>query len=97
LVPKPRVWQSIVQIDMLKIELFGTLQCRRYQKIRTAVQEAAAALGFEIELEEINDSSQFAQSNPLDLPRLYPNGELIAVRNPPKIKYLFERFQEVKI
>jgi hypothetical protein len=73
---------------MVMIELFGAPQCRRYQKMRTAVQEAATELGLEIELEEINDSDQLFQSNPLDLPRLYLNGELIAVRNPPKSKTL---------
>jgi hypothetical protein len=61
--------------------------------MRTAAQEAAAELGMEIELEEINDADQLAQSNPLDLPRLYLNGELIAVRNPPKSKTLVEQMR----
>jgi hypothetical protein len=60
-----------------------------------AALEAAAELGLEIELKEINDADRLSQSNPLDLPRLYLNGELIAARNPPKNKYLIERFQEV--
>jgi len=81
---------------MVKVELLGTSQCRRYQKMRTAVWEAAAEIGLEIELEEINDVTQLSQSNPLDLPRLYINGELIAARNPPKYKYLFQQFQEAK-
>ncbi len=76
---------------MVKIELLGTPQCRRYQKMRTAVQEAAAALGLEIELQEINDADQLAQSNPPDLPRLCLDGELIAVRNPSKSKTLTEQ------
>jgi hypothetical protein len=80
---------------MLKAQLFGPPQCRRYQKIRVAALEAAAELGLEIELIEINDADRLSQSNPLDLPRLYLNGELIAARNPPKNKYLIERFQEV--
>ena len=78
---------------MLKVELFGTPQCRRYQKMRTAVQETAAVLGLEIEFEEINDSNQLSQSNPLDLPRLYLNGELIALRNPPKSKALVDQIR----
>ncbi|MFN2152056.1 MAG: thioredoxin family protein [Anaerolineales bacterium] len=78
---------------MVKIELFGTPQCRRYQKMCTTVQEAAAELGMEIEFEEINDSNQLSQSNPLDLPRLYLNGELIDVRNPPKFKMLVEQMR----
>ena len=76
---------------MVKIELFGAPQCRRYQKMCTAVQKAATELGLEINLEEINDWNHLSQSNPLDLPRLYLNGELIAVRNPPKYKKLVEQ------
>jgi len=82
---------------MIKIALFGTPQCRRYQKMRTAVQEAAAELGMEIQLEEINDSDQLSQSNPLDLPRLYLNGELIAVRNPLKSKTLVEQMRSTSL
>jgi hypothetical protein len=82
---------------MVKIELFGTPQCRRYQKMRTAAQEAAVELGLEIELKEINDSDQLSQSNPLDLPRLYLNGELIAVRNPPKSKTLVEQMRSARV
>ena len=78
---------------MVKIELFGTPQCRRYQKMHSAVKEAMAELGMEIELVEINDSDQLSQSNPLDLPRLYLNGELIALRNPPKSKALVDQIR----
>ncbi|MFN2153510.1 MAG: hypothetical protein ACK2T5_18050 [Anaerolineales bacterium] len=69
---------------MLKIELFGPPQCRRYQKMRAAVQETAMEFGLDIKLQEINDSNQLAQSNPLDLPRLCLDGVVIAFRNPPK-------------
>ena len=81
---------------MVKVQLFGTPQCRRYQKMRTAVLEAAVEIGLEIELEEINDANQLAQSSLLNLPRIYLNGELLASRNPPKKQQLLERFQEVR-
>jgi len=80
---------------MVKIELWGTPQCRRYQKMRTSVQDAAAALGLEFELQEINDSGQLAQSNPLDLPRLCLDGEVIASRNPPKESVLREKMLQI--
>jgi hypothetical protein len=76
---------------MIHIQLWGTPQCRRYQKMRTAVQKAAAALGLEIELQEINDTDQLSQSNPLDLPRLCLEGEVIASRNPLKEGVLREK------
>lgn len=96
MVPRPRAWQSIVQIEMVKIESFGTPQCRRFRRIRTTVLEAAAKLRLEIELKEINDSDLLSQSNPLELPRLNLNGELIASRNPQKNEYLIQQFQKVK-
>ena len=81
---------------MITIQLLGTPLCRRYQRMRVVALETATELGLEIELEEINDTEQLSQSNPLDLPRLYLNGELIASRNPPKHKYLIEKFQKSK-
>jgi hypothetical protein len=74
-------------------QLVGTTQCRRYQRMRMVILEAAMELGLEIELEEVNDTDQLSQSNPLNLPRLYLNGELIAVRNPPKSKTLVEQMR----
>jgi hypothetical protein len=79
---------------MVKIEFWGAPHCRRYQKMRTAIQEAAAELGLEIEFEEINDTDRLSQSNPLDLPRLVANGELIASRNPPKVSTLAEQLKK---
>jgi hypothetical protein len=80
---------------MIRIQLWGTPQCRRYQKMRTAVLKAAAELGLEIDLEEINTTDQLSQLNPLDLPRLVANGVVIASRNPPKTSFLQEQFQHV--
>lgn len=88
-----RAWPWIALIDMVKVQLFGPPQCRRYQKMRTAVREAAAEIGLELELAEINDTDRLSQSNPLDLPRLYLNGELIALRNPPKYETLVEKIR----
>jgi hypothetical protein len=82
---------------MISIQLWGTPLCRRYQRMRTAVLESAAELGLEIELEEINETEQLSQSNPLDLPRLVANGELIASRNSPKTHVLTEKLRKVLI
>ena len=82
---------------MVKIELFGTPQCRRYKKMRKAVLKAAVELGLEIELEEFNDTGNLSHSNPLDLLRLYLNGELVAVRNPPKSTTLVEQMHTTSI
>lgn len=93
----PGVWPWTVQIEMVKIELFGTPQCRRYQRMRTVILEAALELRLEIELEEINHTDQLSQSNPLNLPRLVPNGELIASRNPPNVNVFKEKLRKVLI
>jgi hypothetical protein len=61
--------------------------------MRVVALETATELDLEIELEEINDTEQLSRSNPLDLPRLYLNGELIASRNPPKSKSLVEQLR----
>jgi hypothetical protein len=78
---------------MIIVRLLGTPLCRRYQRMRTAILEAAAELRLDIEFEEINATEQLSQSNPLDLPRLYLNGELIALRNPPKSKALVDQIR----
>ncbi|GAB4419380.1 MAG: hypothetical protein Kow002_06920 [Anaerolineales bacterium] len=80
-----------MEYKLLSLRLFGTPACRRYQRMRTAALEVAAELGLEVELEEINDTDRLAQSNPLDLPRLAVNGEVIVSRNPPKVNVLRQK------
>lgn len=84
-----------MECKRLSLQLFGTPQCRRYQKMRAAALEAAAELGWEIEIEEINDTGRLAQSSPLDLPRLAVNGEVIASRNPPKVNALRQKLLQI--
>lgn len=72
----------------LSLQLFSTPHCRRYQKMRALALETAAQLGLDVHMEEINDTDWLSQSNPLNLPRLVANGEIIASRNPPKANRL---------
>lgn len=71
-------------IDTISIQLIGAPTCRRYQKMRTIVQDEAAPLGLVLALEEINDTARLAQINPLSLPQLHIGGKLVAQGNPPK-------------
>ncbi len=70
---------------MFTATLFGTPSCRRYQKMRKLVVEEAARLDLSIQIEEISETAQLTQFNPLSLPRLYINGNLVASQNPPKV------------
>jgi hypothetical protein len=62
----------------------GTPTCRRFQKMRTRVLEEAERLEIPIQVEEISDMETLSRLNPLSLPRLYINGELVASQNPPR-------------
>jgi hypothetical protein len=48
------------------------------------VANEAKRLGIPIELDEISETEQLSQINPLSLPRLYIGDELVASQNPPK-------------
>jgi hypothetical protein len=65
--------------------------------MRTVALEVAAGLELEIQLQEINDFEQLSQAKPLNLPRLYLNGQLIDSRNPPKRDYLVEQFRKSRV
>lgn len=73
---------------MITIKLMGTPVCRRYQRMRDMVVNEAERLGIPIELDEISDTEQLSQINPLSLPRLYIGDELVASQNPPKAQVL---------
>jgi hypothetical protein len=73
---------------MITIKLMGTPACRRYQQMRDMVANEAERLGIPIELDEISDTEQLSQINPLSLPRLYIGDELVASQNPPKAQVL---------
>ncbi len=63
--------------------LYGAPDCHRYRRIKQRLSEVAAATGVAVALEEINDSATLAQFNPITLPRLYVEGQLVATRNAP--------------
>ncbi len=50
---------------MFTATLFGTPSCRRYQKMRKLVVEEAARLDLSIQIEEISETAQLTQFNPL--------------------------------
>lgn len=77
-------------MSIVKATLYGTPTCRRYQKMRKLLVEEAARLNIAIDIQEANETSQLERLNPLDLPRLYVNGHLIASRNPPTTTHLAE-------
>jgi hypothetical protein len=68
---------------MVTVKLMGAPTCRRYQKMRTRVTEEAKRLKIAIQVEEVNDTETLSRFNPLSMPRLYINGELVASQNPP--------------
>lgn len=81
---------------MLTVTLYGTPACRRYQKMRDMVVAEAERLGIAIHVEEIGDVEQLSKINPLSLPRLYIEGDLIASQNPPKAQIIERALERVK-
>ena len=63
--------------------LYGAPDCRRYRRIKQRLNEAVAATGVAVALEEVNDAAALARFNPITLPRLYVEGQLVATRNAP--------------
>ena len=81
---------------MVNVRLLGLPDCRRYQKMRTAVIHEAEKLGIQLNIEEISDYETLMRFNPISLPRLYIQGELIASQNPPKPLEIVQALQKVK-
>ena len=67
-----------------KVTLIGSPTCRRYKKMRQAVQDAFMQLKLPHTLEEINDLADLSKHNPLSLPRLIINDQLAFSQNPPR-------------
>jgi hypothetical protein len=67
----------------IPVKLVGSPACRRYQKMRVAVLDAAAQLEVQVLIEEISEIETLSQFNPLSLPQLYIGKELVASQNPP--------------
>jgi len=81
---------------MVNVRVLGLPDCRRYQKMRTAVIQEAEKLGIRLNIEEISDYETLMQFNPISLPRLYIQGDLIASQNPPKSLEIDQALQKVK-
>ena len=81
---------------MVDVRLLGLPDCRRYQKMLTAVIHEAEKLGIQLNIEEISDYETLMRFNPISLPRLYIQGELIASQNPPKPLKIVQALQKVK-
>ncbi len=80
---------------MIQVTLYGTSSCRRYQRMRELVVREAERLGVPIQLDEIGDTKQLSQINPLSLPSLYIDRELIASQNPPKAQIIEAALERV--
>ncbi|GAB4419398.1 MAG: hypothetical protein Kow002_06950 [Anaerolineales bacterium] len=68
----------------LTATLYGTTSCRRYQRMKKALLEAAEKTQTAITINEVEEIEALEKFNPLSLPRLYIGNELIASQNPPK-------------
>ena len=82
---------------MITITLIGTLTCRRYKKMLQAIQNTANSLDISYTLDEVNDTARLSAYNPLSLPRLMINEELVASQNPPSVAKITEWLQRSNI
>ena len=80
----------------LTLKLYGTPQCRRYQRMRNNARQALDRLDDRARLEEINDTARLSQHNPLDLPFLALDGQVIARRNPPTVTQILDSLRTLE-
>lgn len=80
-------------MNTIKATLYGTATCRRYQRMKTALLEAAEKTQTALTLKEVEELKALEQFNPLSLPRLYLNDELVASQNPPKVEVVIRFLQ----
>jgi hypothetical protein len=81
---------------MIPVKLVGTPACRRYQRMHESVLREADRLGIPMQLEEIGDTESLSKINPLSLPRLYINDQLIASQNPPRVEQITNMLEQEK-
>ncbi len=81
---------------MLTVTLYGTLSCRRYQRMQKLVVDEATRLNIPIQVNEISETEQLVQFSPLSLPRLYINDKLVASQNPPKVEQITKMLEQEK-
>jgi len=63
--------------------------------MKTVLLDEAEKLGIPLDVHEISDTDNLAQLNPLSLPRLYIQGNLIASKNSPKPEDIHTALQKV--
>ncbi len=80
----------------LTATLYGTPSCRRYRRMKSRILQAAEQSGTALRLEEVTDTQALARFNPLSLPRLYLNGDLLAERNPPATEEILRHLRSVR-
>ncbi len=56
---------------MIRVRLYDSPNCRRYQRMRELILEQARQLNIEIDPIEIGDAESLSRINPLSLPCLY--------------------------
>jgi len=78
---------------MITITLIGTPTCRRYKKMLETVRDTANGLSIPHTLHEINDIERLSAYNPLSLPRLIINEQLVASQNPPSVAKITDWLQ----
>ena len=81
---------------MITVKLIGMPSCRRYQRMRENTIREAERLGISIQLDEISDTEQLSEFNPLSLPRLYIQDKLVASQNPPAPQDIIQALQQAK-
>jgi hypothetical protein len=75
---------------MIPVKLIGTPTCRRYQRMKKVLLDAAERTQIFVDLNEIEEIEVLEKFNPLSLPRLYVNDELIASQNPPSVEKIVQ-------
>lgn len=74
--------------------LCGAPSCRRYRRMKENLLREAGRLSIEVALREVNETGRLSEFNPLSLPRLYLDGDLVASQNPPDKAALQNWFKE---
>lgn len=76
---------------MVTAKLVGTPNCRRYQRMRQRLMQAAGQLKIEVTLIEETATDELVHYNPLSLPLLFVAGQQVASRNAPTLDELGEQ------
>jgi len=72
----------------VNVTLYGATQCRRYKTMRRRLLKVAEDSNIVLDFREKNDTATLSAYNPLHLPILEMEGELVARANPPALAEL---------